>query len=334
MKISRIILITLFFGSILFVSSCIKTTPKIGILMHSFENERWQKDKNYLVENLTNLKAEVFFEVADNVQQKQIMQAEEMIKKGVDVLIVVPINQDEAAKIVELAHASGVKVIAYDRLINNCKLDYYISANSRDIGEIMTEYLTSLKPKGKYALIPGSKHDNNSARLFIGQMNVLQPYMETGDIDLIYSEFTDNWTPEQGYYHTNIILDSTTDTITAIITGSDALADGVVKALKERGLDGKIMVSGQDAELDNVNFVIEGIQTCTVLKPLNEMAQKSAELAVAIALDKPDNMKFTTESNGKTLVKSILIGASVVNKTNIESTVIATGFHKASDLKK
>lgn len=332
MKITSVFIFAITLLNILFFSSCTNKTPKIGLLMHSYENERWTKDKNYIVESLTNLGAEVFVEVADNKQQKQIMQAEEMIKKGVDVIIIIPINQDEAAKVVEIAHKSNVKVIAYDRLINNCKLDYYISANSTNIGEIMTQYLTSLKPKGKYALIPGSKYDNNSARLFLGQMNVLQPYMERGDIELIYSEFSDDWTPEQGYYHTNLILDSTTDTVAGIITGSDALADGVIRALIERGLDGKVMVSGQDAELDNVKSVIKGIQTCTILKPLKEMAQKSAELAVALALEKPVTMKFTTESNGKTLVKSILIGSSVVNKTNIESTVIASGFHKSSDL--
>jgi len=43
-------------------------------------------------------------------------------------------------------------------------------------------------------------------------------------------------------------------------------------------------------------------------------------------------MRFTTESNGKALVKSILIDAAVVNKDNIESTVIASGFHTSTEL--
>lgn len=332
MKISVFLFLLLVSGILSFMSGCKSDVPKIGILIHSYENERWPKDKDYLVENLTSLGAEVLLEEAGNDQNKQIEQAKAMIKSGAKVLIVVPIDQDEAAKIVELAHEAKVKVIAYDRLINGCNLDYYITANSTQIGELQASYLTLLKPTGNYALICGSKYDNNSMRLFLGQMNVLQPYMESNDIRVIYSEFTDNWTPEQGALHTNNIFDQHTDSITAIIAGSDAIADGVILALKERGLEGKVMVAGQDAELDNVKAVMTGFQTCTILKPLKEMARKAAELAYSLAHEKPVKMKFTTESNGKALVKSILIDATVVNKNNIESTVVASGFHSQQEL--
>jgi D-xylose transport system substrate-binding protein len=326
------LLLLVFLGSVALFSACQPKQPKIGVLIHSYENERWNKDRDYLTESLAKLGAEVMIEEANNDQQKQIAQAKEMIANGAKVLIVVPINQDEAARIVEMAHEKKVKVIAYDRLINGCKLDYYISANSTRIGELQASYLTSLKPKGKYAMICGSKYDNNAMRLFIGQMNVLQPFMESGEIQVVYSEFTENWTTAEGERHTNFILDQNTDAITGIIAGNDALADGVLSVLKERGFEGKIMVAGQDAELDNVKAIMNGQQTCTILKPLREMAQKTAELAVSLALNKPINMKFTTESNGKTLVKSVLIDASVVNKGNIETTVIASGYHSAAEL--
>ena len=332
MKSFRFLLPLILIGSLIQLTGCKPKSPKIGILMHSYENERWTKDKNYLVEDLTKEGAEVMLEVADNDQEKQIAQAEDMIKNGAQVLIVISINQDKAAKIVELAHNANVKVIAYDRLINGCKLDYYITANSTHIGELQASYLTSLKPKGKYALICGSKYDNNSMRLFLGQMNVLQPFMERGDIQLVYSEFTEDWTPTEGALHANRLFDQNKDSITAIITGSDAIADGVIKVLKERGQDGKVLVAGQDAELDNIKEVKNGVQTCDILKPLKEMASTTAQLAVSLALEKPIKMKFTNESNGKALVKSILIDATVINRNNIESTVVASGFHTSSEL--
>jgi D-xylose transport system substrate-binding protein len=332
MKISSFLFILMLVSSLCSITSCKPKTPKIGILIHSYENERWTKDKNYLVDNLTKLGAEVLLEVADNDQNKQIAQAQSMLKDGAKVLIVVPINQDAAAKIVEMAHESDVKVIAYDRLINGCKLDYYVSANSRRIGELQASYLTSLKPSGKYALICGSKYDNNSMRLFLGQMEILQPFMEKGNIQVVYSEFTEDWSAAQGLIHANLILNQNPDTVTAIIAGNDNIASGVLQALKQRGLEGKVMVTGQDAELENVKAIMSGAQTCTVLKPLKEMAQATAELAVALALEKPLTQKFTTESNGKALVKSILIDATVVNKNNIESTIIASGFHTSAEL--
>jgi D-xylose transport system substrate-binding protein len=332
MKSYRLLIILIVIGSFIQLSGCKHPKPKIGILMHSYENARWTKDKDYLVENLTKEGADIMLEVANNDQQKQITQAQTMITDGAQVLIVVPINQDEAAKIVELAHEANVKVIAYDRLINGCKLDYYVTTNSTHIGELQTSYLTSLKPKGKYALICGSKYDDNSMKLFLGQMNILQPFMESGDIQLVYSEFTEDWSPAEGVLHTKHILEQNKDSVTAIIAGSDAITDGVLGVLKERGLEGKIMVSGQDCELDNVKAIMNGTQTCDILKPLKEMASITAELAVSLAQKKPLKMKFTHESNGKALVKSILLEASIVNRNNIENTVIASGFHTSAQL--
>lgn len=300
--------------------------------MHSYDNERWIKDKDYLVENLARLGAEVLLEVADNDQQKQISQAQEMIDNGAKVLIVVPIDQDAAGKIVELAHEKEVKVIAYDRLINGCLLDYYVSTNSVNTGEIQAKYLLSLQPKGNYALIGGSKFDNNSARLFLGQMSVFQPLMENGDVNLVYSEFGEAWIAEDGYRQAKIIIEKYAEGLTGIICGNDNQALGAMTALKEAGLEGKILLAGQDAELENIRAIKNGLQTCTVLKPLKETAMATAELAWTIANNKTIKNQFTTESNGKVLVKSILINASIVNKDNIETTVIASEFHNSAEI--
>lgn len=332
MKLSRFLALIILLGALIQLIGCKSETPKVGILMHSYENERWTKDRDYLVDDLKKLGAEVMLKVADNDQKTQIAQAELMIKEGAQVLIVISINQDEAAKIVEMAHESNVKVIAYDRLINNCKLDYYVTTNSTRVGELQAKYLTSIKPQGNYALICGSKYDDNSKKLFLGQMNVLQPFMERGDIHLVYSEFTEAWTHAEGALHTNRILEQTHDSITAIITGSDAIAGGVLTALKEKGLEGKVMVAGQDSELANIKALINGTQTCDILKPMKQMAATTAELAVSLAKDKTPEMKFTSESNGKYLVKSVLLNATIVHKNNIEKTVVASGFHTGAQL--
>lgn len=327
MKTQYIAVVLIFLTTILAFPGCQSKNPKVGILIHSYENERWIKDKDYLVENLTKLGAEVLLEVADNDQQKQISQAQDMINKGAKVLIVVPIDQDEAAKIVELAQKAEVKVIAYDRLINGCQLDYYVSTNSVNTGEMQAKYLLSLQPKGSYALIGGSKYDNNSSRLFLGQMNVFQPMMESGDVNLSYSEFGEAWTKEDGYQQAKIIMEKYSEGLTGIICGNDNQALGAMIALKEAGLEGKVLLAGQDAELENLRAIKSGLQTCTVLKPLQETALTTAELAVTLAKNKKINQQFTTESNGKVLVKSILVNATVVTRDNLETTVVASGFH-------
>ncbi len=319
-------------ATLLFPSCSSPRHPKIGLLVHSFENERWEKDKTYLENEITRLGGKVFFELAGNNQAIQIDQAKKMIDQGAKVLIVIPIKQSEAAKIVEMAHQYGVKVIAYDRMINNCDLDYYVSANSISIGEMQASCLTSIKPKGEYALICGSRYDNNSMRLFIGQMNVLEPLMEKGDVKVVSSEFTEDWTPEEGYRHTLQLLDKYGETLTGIIAGSDALAGGVIQALKDRGKEGKIMVAGQDAELQALKAIVWGYQTCTVLKPLKEMATQAAKLAVDLASGENVAPTDIRESNGKILVPSILLNSILVTKDNLEQTVIASGYHTKDEI--
>lgn len=334
MKYLSLLFTLMLFCSLSFLTGCKPKVPKIGILIHDYDNERWVKDKNYLVDDLTKLGAVALIETAGNDQNKQIEQARDMIKNGAQVLIVVPVNQNEAAKIVEIAHESNVKVIAYERLINGCKLDYFIASNGTQIGVIQASYLTSLKPKGQYALIGGAKIDNNSQRLFLGQMSVLQPFMESGDIQLVYSEFGEAWTKEDGYRQAKIVLDSYAEGLTGIICGNDNQAIGAMMALKEKGLEGKVLLAGQDAALENLKEIIKGNITSTVLKPLKATAQAATELAVSLALEKPLSMNFTTESNGKALVKSILVDAILVNKNNIESTIIASGYYSSADLNK
>ena len=333
MKITNLLFVFSVAILLLQTASCKPQSPKIGILFHSYENERWIKDRDYLVEDLQKLGATVMVKVADNDSKRQIDQAETMIKNGVQALIVISVNQNEAAKIVEIAHEASVGVIAYDRMIKNCKLDYYVTTNSTRVGELQAKYITSVKPEGNYALICGSKYDDNSRKLFLGQMNVLQPYMERGDIRVIYSDFTEAWTPAEGALHTAKILEQSGDSIAAIIAGSDAIATGVLDVLREKRLSGKILVAGQDAEVSNIKAILSGEQTCDILKPLKQMAATASEIAVMVAKGKTPEMKFTSESNGKFLVKSVLLDAAIVNKDNIEKTIIASGLHTATELK-
>jgi ABC-type xylose transport system substrate-binding protein len=97
-------------------------------------------------------------------------------------------------------------------------------------------------------------------------------------------------------------------------------------------MEGKILVAGQDAELDNVKAIISGKQTCTILKPLKEMAEVTAEIAASIVFNKPETTKFTTQSNGKALIKSVLLDATVVNKNNIETTILASGYYSPAQI--
>jgi len=207
----------------------------VGFLIHALDHERWENDRDFFIEKVQELGGTVKVEVADNDAGKQLAQAKELLANGVDVLVVVPVDHIAAADIVEVANAQNVKVISYEMLKKNCKLDYYVSTDNVKIGEIQANYLTRIKPVGKYALIGGAKADNNSKFLYLGQMNELQPLVERGDVEIVYNEFTESWDETEGYTHAKIILKNTSD-VDAIIAGNDAIARGVLKALVEAGL--------------------------------------------------------------------------------------------------
>ena len=180
-KIFPFILLTL-----LLISGCNKEYPvQVGFMIHALDKERWENDMNFFVEKVNELGGTVHVRIADNDMDKQLSQADELINMGVDVMLIVPVDQFAAAQIVEKANKNNIRVISYDRLIKNCRLDYYISTDNVEIGRLQAEYLTTIKPSGNYALIGGAVTDNNSQFLYLGQMNVLQPLVEKGDINIV-----------------------------------------------------------------------------------------------------------------------------------------------------
>ncbi|HSM49703.1 MAG TPA: substrate-binding domain-containing protein [Draconibacterium sp.] len=311
-----------------------ETEPfEIGFLIHALDHERWENDRDFLIEKVTELGGTVKVKIADNDASKQLEQAKELLTNGVDVLIVVPVDQFAAAEIVKEAHTKNVKVISYDRLIKNSKLDYYVSTDNVKIGELQANYLTRIKPVGKYALIGGAKADNNSKFLYLGQMNELQPLVEKGDIKIVYNEFTEAWDEDEGYAHTQKILKNTKD-VDAIIAGNDAIARGVMKALAEAGKEGKVLLAGMDADLQNLQEIVAGHQTCTVYKPYDKMAATAAELAMKLANCEECENTFQTISNGEMLVPSVFHDGMIVNRENLKLTVISEGYQKEEEIYK
>ena len=329
-------LFTLIFLSVFLLNACNEkqgNPVEVGLLIHSFDNERWEKDRDFFVEKVQELGGTVKVESAGNDAGKQLAQAKELLANGVDVLVVVPVDQFAAAEIVNEAHARNVKVISYDRLIKNCKLDYYVSTDNVEIGEMQANYLTRIKPVGKYALIGGAKSDNNSKYLYLGQMNELAPLVEKGDINIVYNEFTEEWGKDEGYEQAKMILKTNRD-VDAIIAGNDAIAIGVIKALSESGLEHKVLIAGMDADLENLQEIVAGHQTCTIYKPYEKLAVTAAELAVKLGRGEECERTFETISNGEVLVPSVFHEGVIVNRENLKLTVVSEGYQKEEEIYK
>ncbi|MDI7661082.1 D-xylose ABC transporter substrate-binding protein [Cronobacter universalis] len=330
MKIKQLIL-TLCASLVLTSFSGIAKDVKIGMAIDDLRLERWQKDRDIFVSKAESLGAKVFVQSANGNEETQMSQIENMINRGVDVLVIIPYNGQVLSNVVAEAKREGIKVLAYDRMINNADIDFYISFDNEKVGEIQAQSVVDKVPQGNYFLMGGSPVDNN-ARLFRdGQMKVLKPFIDSGKIKVVGDQWVDGWLPENALKIMENALTANNNKIDAVVASNDATAGGAIQALSAQGLAGKVAISGQDADLAGIKRIIAGTQTMTVYKPITQLANTAAEVAVELGNDKQPKSDATL-NNGLKEVPSRLLTPIKVDKSNIESTVIKDGFHKKTDL--
>jgi D-xylose transport system substrate-binding protein len=307
---------------------------KIGFSMDTLKEERWQRDRDMFVAKAKALGADVLVQAANGNASMQISQAENLLTQNVDVLVVVPANAVTAAAIVDKAHKAGKKVISYDRLIKNADVDLYLSFDNEEVGRMQAKYLVERAPKGHYVLIGGSPTDHNAKMFRDGQMQVLKPLVDKGYIKIVVDQWAKDWQASEALKHTENALTRTKNDIQAVVASNDGTAGGVIAALSQQKLAGKVLVSGMDADLAACQRVAEGSQAMTVYKPIKVIAEKAAELAVAVAKNEPVKGDIRKVNNGKKDVDSILLKPIQVDKSNLDATIIKDGFHKKDDVYK
>jgi len=305
---------------------------RIGISMDTLKEERWQRDKALFEQRCKEVGAECEIQVANGDDAVQTKQCDNFLTKGVDVLIVAPHNGQIAASIVEAAHRQGVPVISYDRLIRNSDVDLYVAHQVVKIGQMQAQYALDHAPKGNYVLIGGSQTDNNALLLVDGQMSVLQPAVDRGDIKIVTKQFAREWLASEALRITEDALTKNNNDIQAIVASNDGTAGGAISALPPQ-LIGKVLVTGQDAALDAVKRIVEGKQTMTVYKPIQPLAFSAVDAAIKLAHKEKVDTKDTI-NNGKKDVPSILHLPQILDKSNVMDTVIKDGYHKLDDVYK
>ncbi|MFZ5814355.1 MAG: D-xylose ABC transporter substrate-binding protein [Bacillota bacterium] len=304
---------------------------RIGFSMDTLQEERWQRDRDLFVAHARELGADVLIRSAGGDDDLQLSQAENMLRRGVDVLVIVPHDARAMAPVVEKAHRAGVKVIAYDRLIRDADIDLYISFDNERVGELQAEEMLRRVPRGNYVYVGGAETDNNASLLQAGVMRVLQPYIDRGEINLLHNQFTHEWLPEEAMKQVDQVLTRTGGRVDAVICANDGTAGGAIQALYKHKLAGQVPVAGQDADLSAVQRIVNGTQMMTVYKPIRLLARRAAETAVAMAQGKSFEVNGSID-NGFKAVPAYLIEPIPVTFQNLRETVIKDGFHKAEDV--
>lgn len=308
--------------------------PLIGLSMDTLKEERWQGDRDMFVKRARELGADVEVQSANSDDVRQIKDVEALITRGVDALVIIPHDGAACAKAVEHAHQAGIPVLAYDRLITGAELDVYMTFDNVKVGEFQARFLAEKFAGGgkkRLVRIYGSKTDNNALLFKQGQDNILKPLIASGAVEVVHEDWAQDWKPENAKKIANAAITKAAATdgalpFDAILASNDGTAGGAITALTEEGLAGKILVTGQDAELAACQRIVAGTQSMTIYKPLKQLASKAAELAVKLAQRRP---VFTSAEldNGRVKVPSVFLDVIPVTKENMDATVVADGFH-------
>ncbi|MBA3633467.1 MAG: substrate-binding domain-containing protein [Acidobacteria bacterium] len=306
---------------------------KIGFAMDTLKEERWVRDKEAFEARCKELNVECVVTVADNKSDKQANDVDNLLTQNVDVLVIAPHDATQAASMVEKAKAQGVPVISYDRLINSDKIDLYVSHQVPVIGRKIAEYALQKVPKGNYVMVYGASTDNNAAIMKKEQLAVLQPAIDRGDIKIVADQFITDWKPVEALNFVENALTQNNDNIQAVVVSNDGMAGGAISALEKRGLTGKVLVTGQDAQKDALQRIAQGKQTMTVYKPIIPLANAAVEAAIKLAKKESlsDAKPFKNDALGKD-VPAILLEVQVVDKNNLMQTVIKDGYATFEDV--
>ncbi|MGW0846070.1 multiple monosaccharide ABC transporter substrate-binding protein [Streptomyces sp. NPDC002787] len=324
----------------------------IGIAMPTRASERWLTDGKSVVDSLKAKGYETELVYGEDDPATQVSQIEDLIKQGVDALIIAAIDNKSLNGALEQAAAADIPVISYDRLILGTKnVDYYVSFDNEQVGRLQARHIIDKlgleKGKGPFniELFAGSPDDNNTRFFFDGAMHLLQPFLDSEQLvvrsgQTALEEITTlRWDGPTAKKRMDGILAESygTERVDAVLSPYDGISLGVLSALKEDGYGSDAqplpVVTGQDAELASVKSIIAGEQSQTIFKDLSQLAETAAVMADDILVGRtPELNNRRAYKNGVKAVPAYLLQPISVDKTNYESVLAVSDRYDAIGL--
>lgn len=309
----------------------------IGISVGTLKEERWMREVEMWKEYAAQNGFSVNVQTAEGDALRQVSQIENLITQGVDALIVQAQNSKAAGPAGDKAKEAGIPIVSYERLVQNGHIDYHVGFDAKKVGIVQAQSIVERVPEGNYIWLNGGPEEALAHYYLDGQTEVLQPYIDRGDINIVLHEWCEGWSPEEALKHAENGLALANNDIQAVIASNDNTAGGALSALASQGLAGEVAISGQDANLAAAQRIVQGTQTMTVYKELIKLNTASMQLAYALATGADDPAaeidaslgRWTTWDNGAVEADTFLVDVTPVDINNICDTIIADGFHPA-----
>ena len=291
-----------------------KDKPVIGFSIADLQEERWAKDRDFFIASAKALGAEVIVQNADGDIAKQTSQVENLISKKVDAIVIVPKDASTLTNACKEAHKAGIKIVAYDRLIKSPDVDMYISFDNERVGKMQGDALMAALPKGNIYVMSGDPGDNNAKMFKAGAMSAIKPFVDKGAIKILGEQAVQGWKPENALKIAENVLTQFNNKIDGFLAPNDGTAGGIIQALAGQKMDGKIPVTGQDADVAAIRRIIAGTQLMTVYKSLNVIGTESAKITVALIKGQKPAQKVVKYEG----VDSVLLDPIAITKANIQ----------------
>jgi putative multiple sugar transport system substrate-binding protein len=325
----------------------------IGVSMPTKSSARWISDGESMVKALKEKGYKADLQFAEDDIPNQLAQVENMITKGVKVLVIAAIDGTTLSNALQKAADNGIKVIAYDRLIRGSRnVDYYATFDNFQVGVLQAGYIEQalgLKAgKGPFRieLFGGSPDDNNAFFFYDGAMSVLKPYIDSGKLVVGSKQLgmdkvsTLRWDGAVAQARMDNLLSAfyTKDRVDAVLSPYDGLSIGILSSLKGVGYGTASqpmpVVTGQDAEIPSMKSILRGEQKSTIFKDTRELAKVAANMVDAMLSGKPVPVNDTkTYNNGVKVVPSYLLKPVSVDAGNWKKVLVDSGYYKESQLK-
>jgi len=330
----------------------------VGIVLPTRDEPRWVQDEQRFKDAFadSDYTTEILFSQGSSANELQ--NVETLISKGIDVLIMSPHDGDAAAAAAQAAADEGITVIAYDRLITSTDaVDYYVTFDSVAVGEAQGQYLVdNVDGSGiPLYLYAGASSDNNAFLFFEGAWSVLQPKIADGtfviansseadslsntaeltreEMGKIMSQITTNWDPNEAINRAQTHLTAAGDDLkgdVAVLAPNDGTARSIADTFAADGDITSYVITGQDAEMASIQYIIDGKQSMTVFKDVRKLVEDAMGMAVTI-LDGDTPETTGSYDNGAKEVEAMQSEVIVVNQENVKSALIDSGYYEASD---
>lgn len=329
-----------------------KNKGYVGLAMPTKSSERWVADGQNMERLFQEKGYKTDLQFAEDVIENQISQIENMITKGVDVIVVASIDGNTLTDVIKKAHDQGIKVIAYDRLIRNTEyLSYYATFDNFKVGVLQASYIEKklgLKEgKGPFniELFGGSPDDNNAYFFYNGAMSVLKPYIDSGQLVVRSKQTTMaqiatlRWDGSLAQARMDNLISANYSGahLDAVLSPYDGISIGIISSLKGVGYGTAKkpmpVITGQDGELASIKSIVAGEQTQTVFKDTRKLAEQAVKMAESILKGEEAEVNDTKSyDNGVKVVPAYLLPPVSVDASNVEKELVESGYYTKEEI--